>query len=267
MAAGLAVRAERLAPRGCSSDPPAISNEKRPPRFSGRHGQDRRAARGRPVAARDRLRASHWRAGAGRDPAIARSRRLRPAPPRLVPRASRPRHLHRRLPARVASGRCQGLSDGRGPRDQGTGRTHRALSGRELRLRIQLARRGRTEVATSDGPGPGLEFDRDQSVRHQRLHRLVPAGWRGAPARDEFRHRLGRDGGGLRRVLQPRARHQVERPAPRARLRFAAQRALLVPGQRDGRTVANRPAPGARVRPQSAGRRATDAGHRPQTSG
>ena len=48
----------------------------------------------------------------------------------------------------------------------------------------------------------------------------------------------------------------------RARLRSAAQRPLLVPRQRDGRAVADRPAAGARVRPQGARRRQADAGHR-----
>ena len=52
--------------------------------------------------------------------------------------------------------------------------------------------------------------------------------------------------------LQLRARDQVERAAPVARLREAAQRALLVPRQRDGRSVADRPDAGARVRPQGA---------------
>ena len=78
------------------------------------------------------------------------------------------------------------------------------------------------------------------------------AGGRRAAARAELRHRLGRDGGRLRRVLQPRSRHALERAAARARLRSAAQRPLLVPRQRDGRAVADRPAAGARVRPQGA---------------
>ena len=74
------------------------------------------------------------------------------------------------------------------------------------------------------------------------------------------------DGGGLRRVLQSRARHEVERAAAVARLREAAQRALLVPRQRDGRSVADRPDAGARVRPQGARRGAADARHRSRTA-
>ena len=50
-----------------------------------------------------------------------------------------------------------------------------------------------------------------------------------------------------------------------ARLRAAAQRPLLVPRQRDGRPVADRPAAGARVRPQGARRRPADARHRSAT--
>ena len=52
--------------------------------------------------------------------------------------------------------------------------------------------------------------------------------------------------------------HEVERPAARARLRAAAQRALLVHGQRDGRPVADGPHDGPRVRPQGARRGAAD---------
>ena len=52
--------------------------------------------------------------------------------------------------------------------------------------------------------------------------------------------------------LQPRPRHELERAAALARLREAARRPLLVPRQRDGRPVADRPAAGARVRPQGA---------------
>ena len=113
-----------------------------------------------------------------------------------------------------------------------------------------------------DGARAGVELARDEPVRHQRLHRLVPRGRDRAAARHELRHRHRGDGGRLRRVLQPRSRHEVERPAAVARLRAAAQRALLVPGQRDGRQLADRPAAGARVRAQGARRREADARHR-----
>ena len=107
-----------------------------------------------------------------------------------------------------------------------------------------------------------LELDRDEPVRHERVHRLVPRGRHRAAAGSQFRHRHSRDGGRLRRVLQRRARHEVERPAALARLRRAAQRALLVPRQRDGRSMADRADAGARVRTQGARRRAADAGDR-----
>ena len=72
------------------------------------------------------------------------------------------------------------------------------------------------------------------------------------------------DGGGLRRVLQRRPGHEVERSSPGARLRAAAQRPLLVPRQRDGRPVADRADAGARVRPEGARRGEADARHRPR---
>ncbi len=50
--------------------------------------------------------------------------------------------------------------------------------------------------------------------------------------------------------LQPRTRHTLERSAALARIRTAAQRALLVSRQRNGRPLADRAAAGTRVRPQ-----------------
>ena len=50
--------------------------------------------------------------------------------------------------------------------------------------------------------------------------------------------------------LQRRTRHTLERSAPLARIRTAAQRALLVSRQRNGRSLADRAAAGTRVRPQ-----------------
>ena len=88
---------------------------------------------------------------------------------------------------------------------------------------------------------------------------MVRHGGHRAAARDELRHRHGRDGRRLRRVLQPRARHAVERAQTLARLRSAAQRPLLVPRQRDGRALADRPVAGARVRAEGARRRQADA--------
>ena len=199
------------------------------------------------------------RTGACVRPALAGSRGLRPAGARRLPRASRPRHLYRRVRARLTPGRREGVSHRRGARGEGAWRADHPLSGRQLRLRVQLARRRRSEGAAADRAGAGMELARDEPVRHQRVHRLVPRGRDRAAARDELRHGHRGDGRRLRRVLQPRSRHEVERPAAVARLRAAAQRALLVPGQRDGRSVADRPAAGARVRPQGARRRETDA--------
>jgi hypothetical protein len=65
---------------------------------------------------------------------------------------------------------------------------------------------------------------------------------------------------GLRRVLQPRARHALERLAALARVRAAARRALLVPGQRNGRPLADWATAGTRVRPQGPRRGEADAG-------
>ena len=155
---------------------------------------------------------------------IARSRRVRPSSARLIPRASRPRHLHRRLPA-LAARRRERLSDRRGTRDQGTGRADRALSGRQLRLRLQLAGRRRPEGAAADRAGAGLEFDW-RRISSAPTSSSSGAGWSApsrcsastsAPARARWRWPTS--------STAMWTRHQVERPAARARLRAAAQRA------------------------------------------
>ena len=71
-------------------------------------------------------------------------------------------------------------------------------------------------------------------------------------------------GGRLRRVLQRREGHEVERAAAGARLRAAPRRAVLVPRQRDGRAVADGHDDGPRVRPQGARRGAADPRDRPR---
>ena len=257
-------RTSRSSPGGstnCEEGNSAMEPMRSPP-LPVEPGPDRRAARRRIVAGPHRLRAGRPRARARVHPAVARPRRLRPARARRLPRASRPGDLHRRLRARLTPGRREGVPHRRRARGEGAWRSDHPLSGRQLRLRLQLARRRRSEGAAADRARAGVELARDESVRHQRLHRLVPRGRDRAAARHELRHRHRGDGGRLRRVLQPRSRHEVERPAAVARLRAAAQRALLVPGQRDGRQLADRPAAGARVRPQGARRRQADAGHR-----
>ena len=54
-----------------------------------------------------------------------------------------------------------------------------------------------------------------ESVRHERVHRVVQARRHRAAARLQPRHRHAGDGRRLRRVLQRRPGHEVERPAAR----------------------------------------------------
>ena len=207
------------------------------------------------------------RPGAGVSSPIAWPRRARPARARLVPRTPGPGDLHGRVRARVSPRRCERIPHRRRARGQRPRRTHRSLSGGQFRLWLQLARRRRPEGAASGGARSGLEFARDEPVRHERVPRVVRHGGRRAAARVELRHRHGRNGRRLRRVLQPRARHAVERAQTLARVRSAAQRPLLVPRQRDGRALADRPAAGARVRAEGARRRQADAGDRSGSCG
>ena len=150
------------------------------------------------MAAGPWLRALGYAQG-GRGPAralaapVAGPCRSRSPPARFVPGAPRPGDLHRRLRAGLAARRCQGIPHRRRARDQRARRADRSLSGRQLRLRLQLARRRRPEGPAADRARSGLELDRDEPVRHQRVHRLVRAGRRRAAARHELRHRHGRD--------------------------------------------------------------------------
>ena len=106
-----------------------------------------------------------------------------------------------------------------------------------------------------DGVGPVAERPRrldyawfstePNHVRHQRVHRLVPHGRDRADAGGQPRHARAEGGRAIYRVLQPPRRHRAVRPTPRARLGAAAWREVLVPRQRDGRSVADRREDGA----------------------
>ena len=117
---------------------------------------------------------------------------------------------------------------------------HHALSRRQLRLGLQLGGRRRPGGGAAAPARPRLDVDRAQHLRHQRIHRLVP---RWPSIEPMLAVNLGTRGGdaarNLRRVLQPSRRHRAVRPAPRARLGAAARRQVLVPGQRDGRPLAD----------------------------
>ena len=88
-------------------------------------------------------------------------------------------------------------------------------------------------------PRPRLDVDRDQPVRHQRVHRLVPRRGHRADAGRQSRHARRRRRPQHGRILQPSRRHDAVRSAPHARLGQAARREVLVPRQRDGRAVAD----------------------------
>ena len=86
---------------------------------------------------------------------------------------------------------------------------------------------------------PRLDVDRDQPVRHQRIHRLVPRRRHRADAGGQSRHARRRCRPQHGRILQPSRRHDPVGAAPQARLGQAARREVLVPRQRDGRAVAD----------------------------
>ncbi len=112
-------------------------------------------------------------------------------------------------------------------------------------------------------PGPGLALDRDQPVRDQRVHHLVPQGRSGADVRGERRHARRGRGPSLPGILQPPGRHPLFRPAPIARLRAAARHQVLVHRQRDGRSLADLRQDLGRVRAHRPGDRQGDEVGRP----
>ena len=124
--------------------------------------------------------------------------------------------------------------------------------GRQLRLRLQLAGRRRAARPAAARARAGVALARNEPVRHKRVHRVVRARRHRAAAGGEPGHRHAGDGRGAPRILQPGEGHEVERPPPIARLRRAARRALLVPGQRNGRPLADGAHAGTRLRPESA---------------
>ncbi len=184
-------------------------------------------------------------------PARSRPRHRHDRPPavRRVRRAPRPVRLRRHLRARASRGRRARVPARRAGAGARAGADDRALSRRQLRLGLQLGGRGRPARASAEAARPRLAVDRDQRVRHRRVHRLVPGGRRRADARGQPRHaRCGRRAQ-PGRVLQPSGRDRAVRPAPRAWLGAAARRQVLVPGQRDGRPLADGREDPGRIRP------------------
>ena len=210
----------------------------------------RRSATRRPAAvpARAFLRRPRW------------PRRLRPARARLVPRASRPRDLHRRLPAGLPPRRCEGLPHRRRARGQGARRA------RSFAIRAAISSPATTGSTASARRRSGRPCSIGRGTRSRRISSAPTSSSTGA-ALVGTEPLLGMNfGTGTAEMAVAYVEYcNLDRGTKWselrrvARLRAAAQRALLVPRQRDGRAVADRPAAGARVRAQGARRRQADA--------
>ena len=234
-------------------------------RFLAKSGWGRRHAGDRIVAGRHRICARRPRCRACAHPAAARARRFRSPGSWRLSRTSREGGLHRRLSAGIATGRCERLPQRRRARGQGD----RACQSSAIRAAISSP--ATTGWTAWDRSHSGRRCSSGRGTRSRRTSSAptsssTGAGWSGTEPLLGMNFGTGicGDGRRLRRVLQLRARHQVERSASLARLREAAQRALLVPRQRDGRAVADRADAGARVRAQGARCGAADARHRRQ---
>ena len=101
-----------------------------------------------------------------------------------------------------------------------------------------------------DGVGPeaeppararqGMELARIESVRHERIHGVVQGGRDSAADGTEFWHGHPGGSGGAGGILQCGEGNEMERPAAPAWHCRTAQCEALVPGQRDGRSLADR---------------------------
>ena len=108
---------------------------------------------------------------------------------------------------------------------------------------------GRVEASPAPARS-GVAVDRDQRVRHQRVHRLVPRRRRGADAGRQPRHPPRRRRAPAAGILQPPGRHRAAPTCARAHgWPAAARHPALVPRQRDGRPVADGDQERRRVRP------------------
>ncbi|MCK7504012.1 MAG: hypothetical protein MZV70_07865 [Desulfobacterales bacterium] len=117
------------------------------------------------------------------------------------------------------------------------------LARRQLRERLQLARRHRRPRPAAAAQEPGVEGRRAQRRRHPRVHGALPPHRRRALHRREQRPGRRRVGGRAGGVRQRRGDHADGRAAGAQRQPGAVQGALVVRRQRDGRRLAARHMP------------------------
>ncbi len=140
---------------------------------------------------------------------------------------------------------------------------HDALSRWELRLGLPLARWRRAGRAAADRPGARLEQRGAEHVRDRRVPRPVRANVVGTHAGGQPGHREPRGGAGLGRILQRTGWDEGGRPPRCVRPPRSLRRRVVVPRQRDGRTLAARSRLGRGVRHPCPHGLAADARHRP----
>ena len=120
-------------------------------------------------------------------------------------------------------------------------REHGPLPRRQLRLQLRLGGRRRPRRGPQAVHRPRLAHHRAQHRRHRRVPAVGRARGHRADDGRQPRHPRRRGRRRARRVLQRRGRLALGRPADRERSREALRRDAVVPGQRDGRPVADRP--------------------------
>lgn len=187
---------------------------------------------------------------AAHHPAPRRRRRRgrrRSPPVRRSPGAHGPLRVRRHLRSGEPSGRCVRLSRRRARRAPPPRHDGHPLPRLQLRLGIRLARRHRSSDGAITALREGVEVDRAQHLRNRRVPGAVRADALDADDGDPSRHsRAGRCPGAHR--LHERTGHDGRWRATRGqRPGGAVRRQALVPRQRDGRALADRPLLGRRV--------------------
>ena len=133
---------------------------------------------------------------------------------------------------------------------QGAECPDRPLSRRQFRLRLRLGRRRRPEGRAAGAARSRLADHRDQPGRHQRVRRWCEAGRHRDDARRQPRLARPRRGAQLRsNTATIRAARYWSDLRTKNGAQEPAQRQDLVPRQRDGRALADRPQDRRRIRP------------------
>ena len=162
--------------------------------------------------------------GADRSPHRTPGRRDRRADLLRLPRAHGSGGLPGGVRSRQPAERRAGLPARRDRRARAAAHADGSLPGRQLRVELRLARRCRAPRSAAPAPRLRVAVDRDEPVRHRRVHGLVPGARDRTDDGGQPGHGRRQGSGGAPRVLQPADRHEHRRRARRQRPPRAVRR-------------------------------------------